>query len=271
MICDQYREQFGALLDNELTALGKQALESHLADCTECRTELASMQKVWALMGTLKAPEPSSEMKAKFQSMLQDYKASTQETKGAWTRIGNWLSRVWEVQPRLPLAYPLAIAILGLGGGYFIFHNSNGAKQEQQLEALSGQMQELRQTMMLALLQNPSASQRIRGVSYTSEVGGADKKVIEALLETLDNDPNVNVRISALDALMSLANSADVREGMIRSIVRQDSPLMQSAIADAMLKLQEKRSVKPFQELLKQKDLDAGVRDKIKQTIIVLI
>jgi len=38
-----------------------------------------------------------------------------------------------------------------------------------------------------------------------------------------------------------------------------------------MLKLQEKRSVKSFEDLLKQKDLNPGVRDKIKQTITQLI
>jgi HEAT repeat protein len=125
--------------------------------------------------------------------------------------------------------------------------------------------------MMLALLENPSASERIRGVSYTSEIKHADKEVIDALLATLNNDPNVNVRLSTLDALAHLAGHPEVREGLIQSIAQQDSPLMQSAIADVMLKLQEKRSVKSFRELLKQKDLNPGVRDKIKETITQLI
>ena len=95
--------------------------------------------------------------------------------------------------------------------------------------------------------------------------------MIDALLATLNNDPNVNVRLSTLDALAHLANHPEVREGLIQSIAQQDSPLLQSAIADVMLKLQEKRAVKSFRELLKQKDLNPGVRDKIKQTITQLI
>jgi HEAT repeat protein len=130
---------------------------------------------------------------------------------------------------------------------------------------------ELKQTMMLALLENPSASERIRGVSYTSEIKHADKEVIDALLATLNNDPNVNVRLSTLDALAHLASHPEVREGLIKSIAQQDSPLLQSAIADVMLKLQEKRSIKSFRELLKQKDLNPGIRDKIKETITQLI
>ncbi|MDB5087952.1 MAG: repeat protein, partial [Mucilaginibacter sp.] len=116
-----------------------------------------------------------------------------------------------------------------------------------------------------------SSSERMRVVSYTCEIKHADKEVIDALLSTLNNDPNVNVRLSTLDALTHLAGHPEVREGLVQSITRQDSPLMQSAIADVMLKLQEKSSVKSFRELLKQKDLDHGVRDKIKETITQLI
>ena len=127
------------------------------------------------------------------------------------------------------------------------------------MKALATQVHELKQTMMLALLENPSASERIRGVSYTSEIKHADKEVINALLSTLNNDPNVNVRLSTLDALAQMAAHPEVRAGLIQSIAQQDSPLLKSAIADVMLKLQEKRSVKSFKELLKQKNLEPRV------------
>ena len=139
------------------------------------------------------------------------------------------------------------------------------------MAALTTQVHELKQTMALALMENPSASERIRGVSYTTEIKHADKEVIEALLATLNNDPNVNVRLSTLEALTRMANHPEVRQGLVQSITTQESPLMQSAIADVMLKLQEKSSVKSFKELLKQKNLDNGVRDKIKETITQLI
>jgi hypothetical protein len=169
------------------------------------------------------------------------------------------------------MVYNLAMIIILVGAGYLFLGKSKSDDHDNQLKALSSQVHELKQTMMLALLENPSASERIRGVSYTSEIKHADKQVIDALLATLNNDPNVNVRLSTLDALSHLTGHPEVREGLIKSIVEQDSPLMQLAIADVMLKLQEKRSVGSFRELLKQKDLDHGVRDKIKQTITQLI
>jgi hypothetical protein len=271
MKCEQYQDLFTDYMNKQLTAAGLADLEQHVAGCDDCAHELAMLKNIWDQLGEVKAPEPSAHAKVRFQAMLDTYAASVTEKRNLWGEITDSWSRLWQLQPRWPLAYSIIVILFAFGCGYLIFHNGRSEKQDQQLQALTSQVHELKQTMMLALLENPSASERIRGVSYTSEIKHADKQVINALLVTLNNDPNVNVRLSTLDALAHLANHSEVREGLIKSIVQQDSPLLQSAIADVMLKLQEKRSVGSFKELLKQKDLDHGVREKIKETITQLI
>ena len=121
--------------------------------------------------------------------------------------------------------------------------------------------------MMLSLLENPAASQRLRAVSYTEEISQVDGKVVEALLTTLNNDSNVNVRLVTLEALAKLADHSAVREGLVQSITRQESPLVQSALADVMVKLQEKRSIKPLRQLLRDDRLNYLVKSKIEQSI----
>ncbi|HTR31422.1 MAG TPA: HEAT repeat domain-containing protein [Puia sp.] len=142
--------------------------------------------------------------------------------------------------------------------------------ESKQLEALTAQVREMRELMMLSLLQNPAASERIRAVSYTSEIGHVNPHIAAALLATLNNDPNVNVRLTTLEALTHFARDPVVREGLIQSILQQESPLVQAALADVMLKLQEKRAIQPFKKLLQQKDLNGMVRSKIEQTITQL-
>lgn len=271
MNCEQYEELFTGFMNKDLSPAEQVKLEQHLEGCGGCREELATMKQMWEMMGEVKAPEPSAHMRIKFQAMLDTYKDSVQEQWGLFDGIKEQLNRLWSGQPRWPLAYNLAIVLISLSCGYLFFHNGKSDGQDQQMKALTAQVHDLKQTMMLALLENPSASERIKGVSYTSEIKHADKEVIDALLATLNNDPNVNVRLSTLDALTHLANHAEVREGLIRSIIQQESPLMQSAIADVMLKLQEKKSVKSFRELLKQKNLDPSIKEKINQTITQLI
>jgi hypothetical protein len=139
--------------------------------------------------------------------------------------------------------------------------------EARQLEELTAQVHEMRELMMLSLLQNPSASERMRAVSYTSEIRRVNPKIAEALLATLNSDPNVNVRLTTLEALTHFSRDPVVREGLIASILQQDSPLVQAAMADVMMKLQEKRAIQPFKTLLQQKDLNGMVRSKIEQTI----
>ena len=149
--------------------------------------------------------------------------------------------------------------------------DGGGASEKQQLKVLADQVHEMREMVMLALLENPSASERIRGVSYASEIQTINKNVLDALLSTLNNDPNSNVRLMTLDALTRYANVPAVRRGLVQSILQQDSPLMQAAIADVMVRLQEKKAVQPLKELLQQKDLNEMVRAKIQQTLTRLI
>ena len=142
--------------------------------------------------------------------------------------------------------------------------------ESKQLAELTAQMHEMRELMMLSLLQNPAASERIRAVSYTSEIRRVNPNIAAALLATLNNDPNVNVRLTTLEALTHFARDPAVRQGLIQSILQQDSPLVQAALADVMLKLQEKRAIEPFKKLLQEKDLNGSVRLKVEKTITQL-
>jgi hypothetical protein len=99
----------------------------------------------------------------------------------------------------------------------------------------------------------------------------ASSKVTSALIQTLNEDENVNVRLAALDALKSYARQSAVRESLIRSIAKQTSPLVQVALADLMAELQAKSSVKELENLVKSDRMPADVKSRIQQSIDILI
>ena len=270
MKCEHYEELFIGRLQNTLTSEQEAGLQQHLKTCPACREELAALSIVWQDMATIEAPEPSAAMEDNFNAMLQSYKQSAAR-QGAFARLRNGLAQLWRRPSAWPLSYQLVLVCMSFFCGYMVFWQGKGAQQDKQLAELSGQVNELKQMTMLAMLENPSASERMKAVSYTDELDRADQQVIAALLSTLNNDPNVNVRLTTLEALVKLANHPEVREGLIRSVTQQESPLMQSAIADVMLKLQEKRAIKPLKKLLKEPGLNEGVREKLTETIKSLI
>ncbi|MES2329336.1 MAG: zf-HC2 domain-containing protein [Bacteroidota bacterium] len=273
MKCENDKEQITLWINNEMTEAERNAFEIHLAECAECRQELKAEQRIWNLMNEVAAPQASADMPVRFQAMLEDYKESQQPRSNPVSGFIEKLRQLWTLQPGMQMAYTIVLVIIGLGFGYLINRQSpnSGYANKQEITALNKEVHEMKEMMMLSLLENPSASERIRGVSYTSEIKSANKEVIDALLYTLDNDQNVNVRLVTLEALTQYADDAHVREGLVQSIGKQDSPLLQSAMADMMLKLQEKRSVQSFKKLLQQKDLDNSIRGKIEQTITKLI
>lgn len=220
-------------------------------------------------MGTVLTPEPGPAVRIRFYAMLDTFELEeAAKPKQGWRRLIELFRQLsWTVlAPRL--AYSLLLLSIGVAAGYWL---RRPQKQEltyqQRIDTLSVQVQEMRQMMMLSLLENPSATERLRAVGFTKDIPDADSHMIDALLMTLNNDPNVNVRLVTLEALAELADDARVREGLVQSLTRQESPLVQVALADVMVKLQEKRSLKPLRQLLRQPGTNDLVRSKLEQTI----
>lgn len=302
MPCQKHKDLLERWWNDRLPEAERAELEAQLAGCEDCRRELEGSRELWELMGYMPVPEPSGEMQAQFNAMLDSYKA----TEGSGRKRGSGMAALWQlfaIRPGMAAAFSIVLLLGGLGLGLLInkpktvivqtaaaapvtikrpdtglavqaavqpakqVAEEKPASENKQLEALTAQVHEMREIMMLSLLQNPSASERLRAVSYTSEIRHVNPNIAAALLATLNNDPNVNVRLTTLEALAHFARDPVVREGLIQSILQQESPLVQAALADVMLKLQEKRAIQPFKKLLQQKDLNGMVRVKIEQTI----
>lgn len=210
-------------------------------------------------------PEPSENMTLGFYQML----ASRQKSKSRIVSAGGWFAELWQSRPLVRWAYSIVLLATGLAAGWLMSGPGNGSTTE--INQLSAEVKEMKEMMMLSLLEKESISDRLRAVSLTNELPEASRKVTEALLQTLNNDENVNVRLAALEALLPYANDPGVREGLIASIALQESPLVQISLAEMMVALQEKGSVDSFRELLEKEETPVEVKEKIRESIQILI
>lgn len=263
MNCDNAKERLTGWLSNQLTASERKAIDTHLAECADCRQEFETDKQLWQLMGKVKSPEPSETMREGFYTMLDTFKETeARKSRNSWQGFVEKFQQWWTPQLALRVAYSACLLSVGLFAGYWL-----NRPQDVKMAALTTEVQEMRQMMMLSLIENPSASERLKAVSYTKEITEVDDKVLQALFTTLNNDPNVNVRLVTLEALAELAHDPQVRQGLVLSLPKQESPLVQVALADVMVKLQEKRSIKAFRQMLRRDDLNNLVKTKIQQTI----
>lgn len=233
-----------------------QQLERLIEDGVVALTQLRSLDLLEEQLVAIESPATSLSMDDKFYAMLskEKKKESSSFTMPSW----NWL------MPRL--AFSLALVIVGFGAGYLV---NTGDRSD--VAILTEQVAEMKEAMMLSLLEKESATDRLKAVSLSVEMDQASQKVVTALFKTLNNDPNVNVRLAALEALMPYSQGGTVREGLIRAIAKQDSPLLQVALAELMGQLQEKKSVSEFEKILKDEKTPLEVKNKIKESINVMI
>jgi uncharacterized protein YneF (UPF0154 family) len=273
MNCEHASEMMVDWLNNQMPAAERAAFEVHLNECPDCQKELKATRQLWEVMGNVAIPKPSDNLPIQFYTMLETFKgAESKKIKKTafWDDLKDKLESIFTPKLLLRVSYSMCLLLIGLGGGYFLSRQQND--YQGQIKELSTQVQEMNQKMMLTLLEkeNSSATERLQAVSYTKEIDKVDGQVLEALLSTLNNDENVNVRLVTLEALAQLADNPKVREGLVQSILKQDTPLVQAALADVMVKLEEKRSIKPLQRLLEKDDTDVIVKTKIKETLKAL-
>ena len=269
MNCDSAKAQLPDWLNDELSITERTALDAHLAQCPACRQELAATRQVWQLMGAVSTPEPRPEMRTQFYAMLHSFDEAEQaDQETSWAKGWERFRQLWTPRLAGQVAFSILLLSIGLVAGYWMQdRRSANVAYQQRIDTLSTQVQEMREMMMLSLLENPSATERLRAVGYTKDLNDANGRVIDALVTTLNNDPNVNVRLVTLEALAELAHDPRAREGLVQSLTMQESPLVQVALADVMVKLQEKRSLKPLRQMLRQEGVNDLVKMKIEQTI----
>ena len=141
----------------------------------------------------------------------------------------------------------------------------------EQIELLSEQISDLQEMMMLSLLEKGTTTERLKAVGLTYQMDEASKKVTNALIQTLNQDENINVRLAALEALKVYAADSSVREALIHAIGQQTSPLVQIALAELMVAIQEKSAVKEFEKIIESDRTPREVKMKIRESIQTLI
>lgn len=232
----------------------EQWIEEGLVDLTQLR----DLNKLDQQIQRISPPSTSLKMDDRFYAMLADEKRKSRNFSFSFPQW-SWLA------PRL--AFTVVLLTAGFMGGYWL----QKPAEKTDVAELTHQVTELKEMMLLSLLEKESATERLKAVSLTSDMGQVSQKVTVALFQTLNNDPNVNVRLAALDALRGYAKDGNVREELVRSIAHQDSPLVQVALAELMVALQEKKSVNELEKILNNKRTPVEVKNKIKESIEVLI
>ncbi len=267
MNCEKANECQVDYAAGTLTGVSRAEFEIHLASCPRCRQEAEGLRTIWLKLALLPEREPSVGMNARFYSMLREYRQEllTADPEAAWGQIvTNWHTRLWLTRPAIQLG--LAVLLFGIGFwvGKFGFNRGqrNGpvAASETGLTQLRSEVASLKEQVALALLEQRSASERLRGIEMAVRLNQPQEQIAATLLHTLEVDPNVNVRLAAVDALQNFTGHPVVKKSLLDSLVREKSPLVQVCLIDLMVELKELEVVPILKTLLENGGLQDSVR-----------
>ncbi|MEM6630041.1 MAG: HEAT repeat domain-containing protein [Bacteroidota bacterium] len=258
--CEEALKALSARLDQG--AFSPEEWENFCLQHPSCKKELEQHYALWVSMEGMEIPEPSSQMDQRFYAMLDAYEqeAPLQTSSRSW---GQSLRALLGMNPGMSLALGMILFLVGIVTGTLLKPSQNLGEIQQ----LSQEIQQMRELTMLTLIKQTSPTDRLKGIHLTRSISKPDQHIISALAETLNKDPNANVRLSALEALAPYANQPQVRKLLIEAIPHQDAPLVQMALAELMLKLQEVQSVNAWKRLLDSLEVEPEVKTQVETTI----
>jgi hypothetical protein len=268
--CQQTQNQFPDYLTGDLTADTVTAIQAHVATCESCRQELEELTGTWTQLGILAEEQPGPNLRKNFYTMLASYQEALESKPPLKKKFFDFFkikglgTQPWFRRPVFQLALGLLILVTGFMTGS-LFHFSKQSSREMTL--LRQQNQEFRQQLALVYLNQSSPSQRLKGLTWSSQLKNPADETLEALLYTLNHDSNVNVRLSAVDALYLFTGHPLVKQGLLDSLQNQTSPLVQIALIDLIADMREKQAIKSLKELLKNDKLNPAVKERAKASL----
>jgi len=125
--------------------------------------------------------------------------------------------------------------------------------------------------VMFAGLNNmESSASRINAASQAYKLKNTGNDIVDALVKTLDSDPNANVRLAALDGLGRFYRDDYVRKKLIASLKKQQDPLVQIALIDLLTRMRESGILSELEKIVNDENTQKAVRDCAYSGIIQL-
>jgi hypothetical protein len=271
MKCEDLNDKLADFLSDELDSRDKEACNLHLASCPACAEEVRVLSQTWTRLGVFPLEQPSPALRQRFYGMLEAYQRGLVGDGSGLPfsrKAGALTARLWPRRPLIQFALALAFLVAGLGAGLFIRGGRGVSPEAAQLQN-NGLNRD--QAMAVSLLHQGSASERLQGISLIRETDKRGETMPNVLLDTLNTDPNVNVRLAAVEALYLFGDDPQVKSRIIFSLEGQDSPLVQSALIDLLVSLREQRAVRALRQLIQDQKLNPYIKKKAAAGIQQLV
>jgi HEAT repeat protein len=225
-------------------------LRQVLNTSSEVPEELKADAELFAMMNAL--AEESTDQELDFET--EQPKVISLDQSASQNSF-SWTARI---------AAGFSLLVIGVLSGWLIGNQDTG---NQDVAALRKDITEMKNLVTLSQLRKESASDRIMATYEFKKLDSANDEILDALINTFNNDENANVKNAAADALYKFGNHDKVRKAFINGMTNQTDPLLQIKLIDMLVGLNEKRALPKLQEMMLEDNQMKVVKQKAAQGI----
>src|SRR5262245_11709922 len=174
MQCEEVREQFADYVIEGVEEPVRFQVAQHLKACESCRHEAEELKTLWMSLGAIPSARPGPELRTRFDVMIEAYKHGlAQAAPPSWRQsLNSWLSSWWPRQPALQFGLALGLLAIGLLVGRLVPSTPSTPvpQSNPEIVELRHELSQTRQLVALSLMQQQSASDRLRGVNWSYQL-----------------------------------------------------------------------------------------------------
>ena len=283
MTCQHARDHFPELLDPRTAATAHLEVRCHLASCPACQTEFAGISRTAHALDALPVSPPSPRLRQNFYALLAAEKGlapSSVVAPAKSARPGGFLR--WFFAPIAAVALALLSFVAGtryatapaptpVSPDRAIAAEADATTAHRKIAELERKLDTMGQLVGYSILQQQQrpTHDRLRGVlrSASSASENPDDKVINELISALTFDPNINVRLRAIEALFPHADQDVVRAGVLASLSREQNPLVQVSMIDFLTEAGDTEARPALEKISLSESTDRSVRDAARRAL----
>jgi hypothetical protein len=251
MTPEDHRLLIPEYLSGRMTAVEASFFETAMAADADLRSEVEELRSLWQDLSLLAEQQPSPVLRAQFYQKLNALNLG----KPRPSEKRSWWAVSWPKQ----LAFGALVFALGLLVGRTLLDQR---VHKDEIAQMRSQVQGLQEMVALSLLERQSPTSRLEGVAWSNKIDRPNDQLLSALVAALNHDPNVNVRLSSLDALEKFTSDGAISKALIDSIQRQDSPLVQVALIDSLVRIRDHSAADEFKKLAVDSQINPEVRQR---------
>lgn len=245
-------EQLIAFLADELDDNATAEITAWVESSEAAQKRIAELQALEQLFASSLSYEPPAEMLYSFREKI------ISEREQAAGRF-RWYQA----------AAAIVLMVAGFGAGRLI-PDTNQPSPE--ISSLQQEVRMLQQVVMMNTLRNHTASERLQAIDTIEESPTPpDTGLIQALLQTMNNDESPNVRTAAIEVLGRYIDREVVRMEMVHSLGEQEDPLVQIAMINLLSRAEEKAAIAPIKMIADNENSLPVVRQTAEIALSMLI